>query len=355
MKINLYTIGKKFTGENAEDNITPAFKELFLPLGIIADSICTLPNLEKLSDYFSISSSEVKVVLVDNAENDLQSTLTFLKSEFSEYSINSNENIISLKNANKIILFGFFADRKTQVIEQLKNELIKSTMRDHLYYSLHCFGLSDDELKDIFKKIKLEVGCEIYLGNKNYQYDATVIVRAKKEFKEQFEKAKRLLGVALAERVYSIDDKNMSDIISECSKVFDKKINLIIDRNICSVGHILSKNNSDCINLNIEYSNIKYLKNIFNIEVDEYPSSRLVHSLVGQLLEKNPSEIAIVVVGNFSEGSVIIGVGDSENIHIYRHDFDVDEKTFCTNSTDTALFYILSKLKKGNVIIKQVK
>jgi nicotinamide-nucleotide amidase len=287
------------------------------------------------------------------------------KSAFSEWEVPKNARgiinegtlsqgyfIKGLKESYIVVSLDNYQLMLDVVLDEIENNDYQTT-------TFKTFGLDSVSIKSLLGDLMRNKD-GIKIGTVEDGLDVDIVLKAKSDNQKIEEYSIAILN-KLSKFVYAEEDLSIFNVVFKLLSMTGQKIALAESVTGGNIASSIIKHNNGASKV-IEESFVTYSNasktNILGVNPNLIKdkgvvSSEVAYQMVQGLLNITGAQLAVATTGYASEdkaGECYIGIGDREKIHVYKNIFSGTREEIIENTTKSALFYLIKKIRSNDFI-----
>lgn len=258
------------------------------------------------------------------------------------------------KHNNKYIVFlpniyNFVVENYNNYILPLIKDISTSNLETMV---IRCYGILEKDIKSIINEEIINTNISVQI--KNDRLDNTIYLRYNLANSNNIQEVLSKICTKLNKFIYSMEDTDLYTTAQYLLSLHNKKLAIaetLTLGNITKKISLLDKNLITDSYLLTSYESLLRQIPVDNSIINNYGmySVNTVYELTNKLLEKSTADICVFVLGELLLDTCYMAIGDMDGIHVYKNKINSSDDNLIDNISDTALFYIIKKLRQNDL------
>ena len=218
--------------------------------------------------------------------------------------------------------------------------------------TIRCYGMLEKDLRGLIEE---ELKCPaIKVNIVSTRLDNILYITYSNEQISTIQPIIADICSKLSKLIYATEDTSLYQTAVNLLSIQKKRLVLAETLTSGNITNHLMKLNSDSVEKSITVNNfdsiakqLKLSERVVN-QFGKY-SVNTVYELDNLLLEQSNSELAVFVLGDKTNDTCFIAIGDIDGIHVYKNKFLTYNQSTIEMLSETTMFYLIKKLRQNDL------
>ena len=218
--------------------------------------------------------------------------------------------------------------------------------------TIRCYGMLEKDLRGLIEE---ELKCPaIKVNIVSTRLDNILYITYSNEQISTIQPIIADICSKLSKLIYATEDTSLYQTAVNLLTIQKKRLVLAETLTSGNITNHLMKLNSDAVEKSITVNNfdsiakqLKLSERVVN-QFGKY-SVNTVYELDNLLLEQSNSELAVFVLGDKTNDTCFIAIGDIDGIHVYKNKFLTYNQSTIEMLSETTMFYLIKKLRQNDL------